>query len=100
MLRLMDIRRIREDIYAVTCNRDGQILRYEFTRRPPVRPGLPESLDYDDQVVSDLIDYEAKPPPGRPHGAIVIPSLDKACQIVYRVADGHSIDFPIVLDER
>ncbi len=100
MLRLMNVEKLREHVYAVTLERDGKRLRYEFIWRPPPRPGLPDTLDYDEQVVWDLMAYEVKPPPGRPHGAITIPALDEVCQIVYRVADGGEVDFPVVLDER
>ena len=37
---------------------------------------------------------------GSPHGAIRIPVLDEVARIVYRVADGEQVEFPIVLDER
>ena len=100
MLRLMDVRTLADGVRAVTLDRDGTTRRYEFTICAPSRPGLPRSMESPDQVVWDLLDYEWKSPPGQPHGAIWIPVLDEVTRIVYRVADGEPIEFPIVLDER
>ena len=100
MLRLMEVREVRKDVYMVSLERDGNPLRYEFTWNPPPRPDLPETLDYPDQIQWDLMDYEVPDVTGQANGAIWIPVLHEVCQVVYRVADGHAIEFPMILDER
>lgn len=100
MLRLMDVRAVRENTYQVVLDRDGKTLGYEFTWYPPSRPGRPDRLDYPDQVFWDLMDYQVEEKPGSANGALCIPAVYEVCQVVYRVANGGDVELPIVLDER
>lgn len=100
MLRLLNIQPSGETTYTVTLDRDGQTLRYDFEMHPSPNPDRPPHLVVPEQADWDLTDYEWKPPPGRPHGAIWIPALDEVVRTVYRIAEGEQIAFPIILDER
>lgn len=100
MLRLMDIQQSEGMTYVVTLNRDGKTLRYDFEMQLSPNSENPPHLVVPEQADWDLIDYEWKPPLGRPHGAIWIPALDEVVRIVYRVSEGERVEFPIVLDER
>ena len=92
---------IREHVYLATLDRDGQAMQYELTWTPPDSPegwplvDAPVHMDY------DLIDYEAEEYKKRPHGgALWVPAISKVVQIVYRLAAGETIEYPVLLDER
>ena len=97
---MMEVKETRTDVFVVSLDRDGKGLQYEFVRTPPEGPDDWATLDYGDQIFVDLMDYELKPIPGQPHGALTIPAINDICQIVYRFARGTKIDFPVLLDER
>lgn len=99
MLRLMDVQ-LSGTTYVVTLDRDGKTHRYDFDMQPSPNAEKPPYLVVPEQADWDLIDYEWKPPPGRPHGAIWIPALDEVVRIVHRISEGEQVEFPVVLDER
>ncbi len=100
MLRLMNVQEIRENVFLVTLDRDGRRMEYEYTRIPPSDPDDWVRFDWPQQVQWDLIDYEVKPEPGQPQGALWIPALQELNRLVYKAADGEPLKLPIVLDER
>lgn len=96
----MDVQKVRENVYLVTLDRDGKPMTYEYIRVPPTGPDDWARFDYPDSIEWDLIDYEVKPEPGRPHGAVWIPALLDLNKLVYRAVASENLEFPIVLDER
>ena len=100
MLRLMGVHKLSGDTYSVVLDRDGKRLQYEFGWSPSSHEVLPGHLDYPAQIQWDLMDYDIPDVPGQANGAFCIPPLAEVCRVVYRVAHGKEIAFPIVLDER
>ena len=101
MLQLVNITEVRKHVYLATLDRDGQIIEYEFTWTPPRAPEGWPTVDYPERADYDLIDYEPEEYKNKPDGgALWIPALSKVVQIVYRLADGATIEYPVVLDER
>lgn len=100
MLQLVNVREVREHVYLATLDRDGQLMEYEFTWTPPDGPDDWPIVNYPDRADYDLIDYEPEEYKNKPGGALWVPALAKVAQIVYRLAEGATIDYPVLLDER
>lgn len=100
MLQLLSVTEVREHIFLVTFDSDGQTFEYEFTWTPPVPPDVAGHVDYPPRVDYDLADYEAEELKDKPGGALWVPALSTVIDIIHRLAAGEDVDFPFVLDER
>lgn len=100
MLQLLSVREVREHIFLVTLDSDGQIFEYEFIWTPPVPPDVAGHVDYPPRVDYDLADYEANELKDKPGGALWVPALSTVINIIHRLATGEVVDCPVVLDER
>lgn len=100
MLQLLNIEKIREYVYLATLDRDGQVMQYEFTWTPPETPDGWPMVSSPEHAHYDLIDYEAEEHTKQPGGMLWIPALARVTQIVHRIADGETVEYPVLLDRR